>query len=53
LEFEDLFLDCVARYESIGEDAIRLADAVRAINGLRFDRRVPPGIEQENILSRS
>ena len=50
LEGEDLFFDCVASNQSISKDAFRLADAVRAIDGLRFDRRVPPGIEQEDIL---
>ena len=30
----------------------RLADAVRAVDRLRLDRRIPPGIEQEHVVRR-
>ena len=41
-----------SRDQPTGENLSRLADAVRAIDRLRFHRRIPPGIEQENILGR-
>src|ERR1039457_2762529 len=47
LQLEHLFLHRVARNQAVGEDGARLADAVGAVHGLGFHRRVPPGIEQE------
>ena len=50
LQLQHLFLDGVAGDQAVGEDRLRLADAVRAVDGLRLDGRVPPRIEQEDIL---
>src|SRR5262249_43196289 len=36
--------------QAVAEDVPRLADAVRAIDRLRLDRRVPPRIEQEHRI---
>src|SRR5215475_12455993 len=52
LEREDFFFDGVAGDDAISEDLPSLADAVRAVNGLGLDRRVPPGIEQVDVFSR-
>ncbi len=50
LELEDLLLDRVAADQAVGEDVLRLADAVRAVDGLGLDGGVPPGVEQEDVL---
>ena len=50
LEFEDLFLDGVAADQAVGEDALGLADPVRAVDRLRFDGGVPPGVEQVDVF---
>ena len=48
----DLLLDRVAGDQAVGEDVLRLADPVRAVDRLRLDGRVPPGVEQEDVLGR-
>jgi hypothetical protein len=49
LELEDLLLDGVAADQPVGEDALGLADPVRAVDGLRLDGGVPPGVEQVDV----
>src|SRR5256885_17071982 len=48
LEVPNFFFDGAGRDEPIGGDVLRLADAVRAIDGLRFDGGVPPGVGKDN-----
>ena len=50
LQLGDLLLDRVPRDQAVGEDVPRLADAVRAVDRLRFDGRIPPRIEQEDVV---
>src|SRR5689334_21350181 len=52
LELQDFFLDRIARDQAIGEDATRLTDAVGAVDRLRFDGGVPPGVEEEDVVGR-
>ena len=52
LEFEDALLDGVLSNDAVGEDGAGLADAVRAVNGLGFDGRVPPGVEEIDVIGR-
>ena len=47
---QNLLFNGVPRNQPVGEDLSRLADAVRAVDGLRFHRRIPPGIEKEHVL---
>src|SRR5439155_8995741 len=49
LEFPDFFLDGSRADESVGIDGAGLADAMRAIDGLGFDGRVPPGIIEHDV----
>src|SRR5918993_850343 len=53
LQGGDLLLDRVAGDQSVGEDVTRLPDAMRAIDRLRLDSGIPPGIEQEHVFSGS
>src|SRR5215467_7036444 len=53
LEREDFLFDGVAGDDAVSEDLPGLADAVRAVNRLRLDRRVPPGVEQIDVFGRS
>jgi len=50
LQLQDFLLNGVAGNQSIGEDGPSLSNAMRAVYGLRFNRRVPPRIENEYIL---
>src|SRR5688572_16965760 len=50
LQLEDFFFHGLTRDQPVSKDLTRLANAVRAIDGLRFDRRVPPRVEQVNIF---
>ena len=52
LQLEHFFFDRVLGDQAIREDLAGLADAVGAVDGLRFDRGVPPGIEQEDVIGR-
>ena len=45
-----LLLHRVARDQPVGEHRPGLADAVRAVDGLRLHRRVPPRVEEEDVL---
>src|ERR1700741_3607106 len=49
LQFEDALFDRVAGDQTVREDMALLTDAVRAIDRLRLDRRVPPRVEQEHV----
>ena len=50
LQLEDFFFDGVAGDEAVGDDRLLAADAVGAVDGLRFDGGVPPGVEQEDVV---
>ena len=52
LQLEDLLLDRVARDQPVGEHLPGLADAVRAVDGLGLDGRVPPRVEEEDVVGR-
>ena len=49
LERADLLLDALAHQQAVGHHVAGLADAVRAVNGLVFHRRIPPRIEQHHV----
>src|SRR5262245_30220278 len=49
LEGEDALFDGLCGHESVDEDGLVLADAVRAVGGLLLDGRVPPWVEQEDV----
>ena len=46
----DAFFDGARGNHAVDEHAIALSDTVHAIDGLGFDSRVPPRVEQEDIL---
>ena len=48
-ELHDFFLDGVAHEEALDEDGLLLTHAMRAVAGLVFDGRIPPGIEMEDV----
>ncbi len=50
LQLENFLFHGIARDQTVGEDLARLADAVSAIDRLRFDGGIPPRIEQINIF---
>src|ERR671912_177184 len=50
LQLRHLLLDRVLRDEAVGEDVPALADAVRAIDGLRFRGGGSPPVEGGNVL---
>jgi len=52
LQLEDLFFDRGPGDQPCSDHAARLADAVRPVDRLRFDRRIPPGIEQVHVVRR-
>src|SRR3546814_16145682 len=51
LETHDLFFDGAGADQPDGDDVFLLADAVNAVNRLVFDCRVPPGIDEINVVS--
>ena len=51
LQFQDFLLNSSPADQAVGKDVLRLADAVRAVNGLSLDGGIPPGIKQVNIFS--
>ena len=53
LQIGDFLFDRAATDESIREDLLCLPDAVCPVDSLRLDGRIPPGVEQENILGSS
>ncbi len=50
LQLEDPFFHRVTCNQAIREHVAALTDAVRPIDRLGFDRRVPPRIEQKDVL---
>src|SRR3954469_8735952 len=46
LQLQDFLLDRVARDEAVREHVARLPDAVGPVDRLRFDRGVPPRVEE-------
>ena len=49
LEGEDFLLHGVGGDEPVGDDGLGLADAMRAVDGLSFDGRIPPRIAEDNV----
>ena len=47
---DHLFLDAALEHELVDGHRSRLADAMGAIGGLLFDRRVPPRIEMDDVV---
>ena len=52
LQFEDFVLDGVFGDQAVGEDSFRLANAMRAVDGLSLGGGVPPRIENEDVIGR-
>ena len=52
LEFFDTFLDRARGNHAIDENRILLPDAVDAVDGLGLHGRIPPRVEEENVLRR-
>src|SRR5687768_1369521 len=50
LELEHLLLDRVLGDQAVGEHVLGLADAVGAVDRLGLDGRVPPRVEEEDVL---
>ena len=50
LQLQHLFFDGVAGNQSVSEDAALLVDAMGAIDGLSFGGRIPPGVENEDVV---
>ena len=48
----DAHLDAVAHHEVLDAHRVALADAVDAVDRLLLHRRVPPGVEEVDGLSR-
>jgi hypothetical protein len=53
LKFENFFFDRVAGDKPVCEYVSGLADPVTTVDGLRFDCRIPPRIQQKNIFGGS
>ena len=49
LEFPNLFFNRSGRDEPVGIDGARLADAVRAVDGLGLDGGIPPRIVEDDV----
>jgi len=49
LEEADLFFDRAFGQQAVGDHGLRLADAVDAIDGLRFRSRVPPRVVEDRV----
>ena len=52
LHCEDLLLHCVSGNQSIRHHGLGLPDAVRAVDGLRFHRGIPPRVAQDYVTRR-
>ena len=49
LQFPDLLLDGAGRDEAVSVDGLGLANPMRAVDGLGFNSRIPPGIVEDNV----
>src|SRR5205085_807163 len=49
LKFPNLFFDGAWSNQTIGVDGARLADAVRAIDGLSFHSGIPPWVVKNHV----
>ena len=49
MESADFFLHRVSRDQAVGHHLVFLADAVRAVDGLRFDGGIPPRVEEDDV----
>ena len=52
LHLQDFLFNRVFRNDFAGKDMACLADAVGAVDGLRFRGGIPPWIEQEDVIRR-
>ena len=52
LQFPDLLLDGSGGDQTVGDHGAGLANAMGAVDGLRFDGRVPPGVIEDDIAGR-
>jgi len=52
VQVDDLLLDRVLRDETVDGDRQTLADAMCAIRRLVLNGRIPPGIEQDDVVRR-
>ena len=50
LECHDFFFDGSLRDEPVDDDGPGLTDSVGAVDGLRLDGRVPPRVEQDDVV---
>src|SRR5579862_9594849 len=49
LELADFLLDALLNQQPVGDDMAGLADTVGAVDGLVFDRRIPPWIVEHDV----
>src|SRR4051794_9590411 len=52
LQLQHLLLDRATRNQAVSKYLPRLSDAVRAVDRLCFDGRIPPGVEKIDVLGR-
>ena len=52
LHLQNFLFNCVFRNDFACKDMARLADAVGAVDGLRFRGGIPPWIKQEDVVGR-
>ena len=50
MQFQNLFFNRPLSHEAINGDGFLLSDAVGAVGGLVFDRRVPPRVEVDDVV---
>ena len=53
MQIQDALLDGISCDQAVDDDRPFLADSVGAVGGLGFDGRVPPGIQQEDVVGGS
>ena len=49
LQLSDFLLDALLHQQPVGNDVAGLANAVGAVDGLVFNRRIPPRIIKDNV----
>jgi len=49
LQGQDFLLHGVGGDEAVGDDGLGLADAVRAVDGLRLDGGIPPRVAEDDV----